>query len=153
MAPRKPPRGVAASVVLYAKNAASLLLIKRKWEPDKGKWAFPGGMMETDRENLETTAVRELLEETGVKADVSELRLLDILSEPARDPRGHVVDVCYIIVREEIPETLSESDETITRWVPLKEAATLPFALGHERVYKNTLIKITELATKDPDAF
>lgn len=152
MAPRKPPRGVAASVVLYAKNSGSLLLIKRKWEPDKGKWAFPGGMMETDQETIETTAVRELQEETGAEIETKELCFLHVLSEPTRDPRGHVVDICYLVVRDEQPNTLSESHETVVRWVSLEEAGSLPFALGHGDVYKRATETIRSKQTKSPSA-
>ncbi len=152
MSPHKPLRGVAASVVLYTKNSGSLLLIQRKWEPDKGKWAFPGGMMEAGQETIETTAVRELREETGAKIETKELHLLQVLSEPARDPRGHVVDICYLVIRDEQPATLPESHETVVRWASLEEAADLPFALGHGNVYKRVAETIRAEQSKSPSA-
>ncbi|MBO4514124.1 MAG: NUDIX hydrolase, partial [Lachnospiraceae bacterium] len=70
-----------------------ILLIKRGGYPYKGKWALPGGFMNTDEESVTQAARRELYEETGVQ-DVS-LRQLYTFSQPGRDPRMHVVSVAY----------------------------------------------------------
>lgn len=70
-----------------------ILLIKRGGYPYKGKWALPGGFMNTDEESVTQAARRELFEETGVQ-DVS-LRQLYTFSQPGRDPRMHVVSVAY----------------------------------------------------------
>jgi ADP-ribose pyrophosphatase YjhB (NUDIX family) len=44
-----------------------LLLVRRGVEPCKGQWSLPGGFMELD-ETPEQTALRELEEETGLRA-------------------------------------------------------------------------------------
>src|ERR1041385_5414849 len=46
-----------------------VLLIRRKYEPLKGHWSLPGGMVEIG-ETLEGALRRELLEETGLAVDV-----------------------------------------------------------------------------------
>ena len=87
---------VTADVVTLTvdeEDALRILLIKRGGFPYKGKWALPGGFMMTDEESVTQAAGRELYEETGVK-DVS-LRQLYTFSDPARDPRMHVVSVAY----------------------------------------------------------
>ncbi|MBO4515272.1 MAG: NUDIX hydrolase [Lachnospiraceae bacterium] len=87
---------VTADVVTLTLNEADelcLLLIRRGGFPYKGKWALPGGFMETDLESVTQAAKRELFEETGVK-DAS-LRQLYTFSDPDRDPRMHVVSVAY----------------------------------------------------------
>src|SRR5262245_23578758 len=46
----------------------TVLLVKRARQPSQGFYAFPGGKVEAG-ETLEQAAARELLEETGMRAD------------------------------------------------------------------------------------
>jgi 8-oxo-dGTP diphosphatase len=46
-----------------------VLLVRRRYEPLKGHWSLPGGMVEIG-ETLEAALTRELLEETGLAVDV-----------------------------------------------------------------------------------
>jgi 8-oxo-dGTP diphosphatase len=79
-----------------------LLLIKRKSPPFKGCYALPGGFVEVG-ETVEDAVRRELMEETGVTANSE--RLVGIYSEPARDPRGHVVSIAFLMkVRPATPK-------------------------------------------------
>ncbi len=71
----------------------SVLLIRRGHEPFAGAWALPGGFVEIG-ESCEAACCREVAEETGLEVTVD--RLLTVLSEPGRDPRGHVVSVVYL---------------------------------------------------------
>ena len=71
-----------------------ILLIKRKNEPFKGKWALPGGFVEYN-EKTEDAAVREVFEETGLKTKIK--NLVGVYSDPNRDPRGHTVTVVYLM--------------------------------------------------------
>lgn len=70
-----------------------LLLIRRGRPPFKGCYALPGGFVEYG-ERLEDAAARELAEETGVHAAPE--RLIGVYSDPARDPRGHVVSAAFL---------------------------------------------------------
>ncbi len=69
-----------------------ILLIKRKNEPFKGKWALPGGFIEYG-ERVEDAVVREVFEETGIITAIKDL--VGIYSDPNRDPRGHIITVVY----------------------------------------------------------
>jgi 8-oxo-dGTP diphosphatase len=69
------------------------VVIQRKNEPFKGKWALPGGFVDRG-ERVEDAARREVKEETGL--DVELIALLGVYSDPARDPRGHTVSVVYL---------------------------------------------------------
>jgi ADP-ribose pyrophosphatase YjhB (NUDIX family) len=71
------------------KNA--VILVRRK-NPPHG-WAIPGGFVEYG-ERIEDCAVREALEETGLK--VSLTGILGVYSDPARDPRFHTISVAYL---------------------------------------------------------
>jgi len=68
-----------------------IVLIKRK-NPPEG-WALPGGFVEYG-ESLETAAVREAKEETGL--DVELLRQFHTYSDPKRDPRHHTITTVFI---------------------------------------------------------
>lgn len=81
-----------AADVLVA-DGDKVLLIERKNEPFG--WAVPGGFTDL-YETMEQAASRELFEETGIKAPVSELELLGIYSDPKRDFRGHTVSAVYV---------------------------------------------------------
>lgn len=69
-----------------------VLLIRRGQHPYLGKWALPGGFAKQS-EDLEQSALREIEEETGIRA--AELIPVGIFSRPGRDPRGWVVSQAY----------------------------------------------------------
>ena len=71
-----------------------ILLIERKNEPFKGKWALPGGFVEYG-EKVEDAVVREVNEETGL--DTKIIDIVGVYSDPSRDPRGHIVTVVYLL--------------------------------------------------------
>jgi len=87
----KSPRLTVDGVVL---NEKKILLVKRKNEPYKDKWALPGGFVEYG-EKVEEAVVREVFEETGLETKI--IDLIGIYSDPNRDPRGHIVSVVYLL--------------------------------------------------------
>ena len=99
-------------------NDANQVLLHRR--SDNGAWALPGGAMEIG-ESIETCAVREMWEETGLHVRIK--RLVGVYSDPAnycilRYPNGYAVH--YLIVVYEVEQTGGElliSDEsTDLRW-------------------------------------
>jgi len=70
-------------------------------------WALPGGFVDYG-ETVETAAVREAKEETGL--DVTLTGLLGVYSAPDRDPRGHTLSVVFT-ARAENPEDLKAGDD------------------------------------------
>jgi 8-oxo-dGTP diphosphatase len=68
-----------------------IVLVRRKHPP--AGWAIPGGFVEAG-ETLESAAVREALEETGLPVTLT--ALLGVYSDPARDPRHHTVSTVYV---------------------------------------------------------
>ncbi len=67
-----------------------VVLIKRRNDPPG--WAIPGGFVEYG-ETVETTAVREMQEETSLALE--DLRFYTVRSDPARDPRHHTITVIF----------------------------------------------------------
>jgi len=80
------------TVDIVVKTRGGVVLVRRARGPYKGKWALPGGFVRYG-EKVEDAAVREALEETGLKVKL--LKLVGVYSAPNRDPRGHVVSVCF----------------------------------------------------------
>jgi len=87
--PEQPVVGVGGVVV----RDGRALIIRRGKDPLRGRWVVPGGTVELG-ETLEEALVRELLEETGVRAEP--LQLLTVFDRIHRE-HGAVV-YHYVIV-------------------------------------------------------
>ena len=94
----------AADVIIEVGN--HIVLVRRK-NPPEG-WAIPGGFVEVG-ETVETAAVREALEETGLS--VMLYTLLGVYSDPARDPRFHTISLVYVGHAEGKPEGADDAAE------------------------------------------
>ena len=64
-----------------------VLMIRRKFEPNKGRWSLPGGLLEVG-EDPEEAAKREVREELGLEV-VTE-GLLQVANEVIKDEQGRV---------------------------------------------------------------
>lgn len=91
--PERPIVGVGAVVV----DGGNVVLIRRKYEPLKGHWSLPGGMVEIG-EPLETALAREMEEETGLTVDVGPV--IEVFDRITRDDqhrvRYHFVLIDYL---------------------------------------------------------
>jgi len=94
----------AAAVVI--RRGREVLLCRRTIEPYAGKWGIPAGYQEVD-ETIETAAVREVREETGLVVRLT--GLIDVFTTPD-DPRKPSILVVY--EAEELDGELEPGDET-----------------------------------------
>jgi len=94
--PDRPIVGVGAVIV----DDGKVVLIRRRYEPLKGQWSLPGGMVEVG-ETLETALSREMLEETSLVVDVGPvIEVFDrIMRDEARKVRYHFVLIDYLCWR------------------------------------------------------
>lgn len=104
--PRPETPLIAADVIIELADQPGrpIVLIERR-NPPPG-WAIPGGFVDIG-ERVERAAVREALEETGLR--VSLRALLGLYSDPARDPRGHTVTAVYVAEARGKPRALDDA--------------------------------------------
>jgi ADP-ribose pyrophosphatase YjhB (NUDIX family) len=84
------PRNPVPTVDIIIESNDGIVLIKRK-NPPQG-WALPGGFVDYG-ESIESAAIREAKEETGL--DIELLRQFHTYSDPERDPRHHTITTVF----------------------------------------------------------
>ncbi|MCF8234877.1 MAG: NUDIX hydrolase [Bacteroidales bacterium] len=122
-----PRPAVTVDAVVFRKTVESwnVLLIRRGNPPFEGQWALPGGFLEMDEE-LEDAALRELEEETGLKANG--LVQLHAFGKIGRDPRGRTIGVTYLgFAGDEGEQVKGGDDAAMARWFPIDELPALAF--------------------------
>lgn len=130
-----------------------ILLIKRGNHPSIGFWALPGGFIELE-ENLEDTARRELMEETGIEGLVMEQ--LAAYGDFDRDPRARVITTAYMaMVRLEDVKVRAGDDAADAMWCEMVLGEVPSGASGmeelREREEEDTKIKLYRLILKNKE--
>lgn len=123
-----PPTFVTTDAVVFF--AGHVLMVKRKAEPGKGLWAFPGGFLnaKTDK-SLEDAMIRELREETGIKVpekvlkgSIEDVKVFDAID---RSARGRTITHAFHIVLDDIenpmPRVKGADDAEKAMWIPISE--------------------------------
>lgn len=100
------------------------LFIKRKKDPFKGQWAFPGGFMEID-ETPEQAVIRELQEETGMR--IEKIMQIGAFGAVNRDPRGRTISVAFLAFSIDDQKAKAASDAAAVEWINLNEPIDLAF--------------------------
>ncbi|MBX8645841.1 MAG: NUDIX hydrolase [Thermoplasmata archaeon] len=117
---------VAADSILV--RDGKLLLVRRGNEPYRGCYALPGGIVD-EWETLEQCALRELMEETGIRGSIR--GILGVYSDPDRDPRVRMISAAYVIDYIE-GEPRAGDDASAALFFPLSDLPGLAF--DHDRV-------------------
>jgi 8-oxo-dGTP diphosphatase len=140
-----------------------VLVIQRKGDPFRGRWALPGGFVEVSDsgnqgEDLEAAARRELEEETGLV--VGYLEQLYTFGAPGRDPRGRTISVAYFaLVRSTDHVTRAGSDAADARWIALPtsghggSAEGTPLAFDHDEILRMAVLRLKTKVRYAPIGF
>jgi len=124
------------------------LLIKRDFEPEKGKWSLMGGFVHKD-ENVDEAAARVLKELTGLTNIYMEQ--VFCFGDTHRDSAGRVVSIAYfaLINIEEYNEQLSSNHEPC--WFPLTKIPPLIF--DHKQMVKKAKDTLQQKVANHPIGF
>lgn len=117
--PVRPHVGVGT---LHVRNN-SLLLIKRKHDPDAGYWSIPGGHLDLG-EKVENAAEREAHEETGFKVKVT--KLAGIIDKIMIDDEGKI-KYHYVLLNYFVEQIDGKTSDPPTAQDDALEAKFVPF--------------------------
>ena len=123
---KKIPR-ITVDIIIEIDNG--IILIKRK-NPQYG-WAIPGGFVDYG-ESLESAAIREAKEETGL--NIENLRQFHTYSQPGRDPRGHTISTVFIAKCIGTPKA---SDDAAEIGVFAKDNLPEDIAFDHRKILED----------------
>ncbi len=141
---------LAVDCIIFGFNEEDLkvLLIKRDFEPEKGKWSLVGGFMK-QHENLESAARRILNVYTGL--DDIYMDQVGTFSEVDRDPEERTVSTAYyaLINIEEHSKRLIK--QFSANWFSIAEAPQMIF--DHEKMVSSALKKLRAKASHKPIGF
>lgn len=102
-----------------------VLLWQRALEPEKGRWALPGGQVRDD-ENLSSSVRRQLAEKVDLR-EVAHIEQLAVFSEPDRVPGARVIASAFLGL---VPSPATPALPPDTHWHPIHQLP--PMAFDHE---------------------
>jgi len=116
------------TVDIIIETKGGIVLIERKNKPFG--WALPGGFVDYG-ESLEEAAMREALEETGLKINLKQQ--FKTYSDPDRDSRYHTISTVYIATADDAPsagDDAAKADIFIQRNLP-------PLVFDHAQILED----------------
>jgi len=134
-----PHPAVSTDSVVFGFDGVHLnvLLVERRNDPYKGKWAFPGGFLNID-EDAPEGAMRELREETGL--EIKHIEQLGAFTAPDRDPRERVISIAFFtLVR--VTEVQAGDDAAGAQWYRIDKLPELAF--DHALIFEKALERLS----------
>ncbi|MHA1675214.1 MAG: NUDIX hydrolase [Promethearchaeota archaeon] len=124
-----------------------VVIVKRKYEPNQGLWAIPGGHLELG-ERVEDGALRECVEETGL--DLRLGPLASVINKIDRDKNGKI-EFHYVLVdywmeivdlprNNKVPDIKASSDALDARFVPYSDLLSYNLTKTVKELFRNLKI-------------
>ena len=128
---------VATVVVIFAiiDDALQVLLVHRTSQPQRGRWALPGGRWDGG-ESLDAAAARKLAEETGA----GDLYLEQLFTTSGLDPAQPALVVAYFALVDATGVRLREGDEWPPAWLRVDGLPRLAF--DNNRVIEQAVARV-----------
>lgn len=143
---------VAVDSIIFGFNEndveLKVLLLKRNFEPEKGKWSLMGGFVSPE-ESLDEAAERIVSQLTGLNHVYMEQ--LFAFGDVSRDAGGRIISVAYFSLIK-----INEHDTKLVKdhgafWIPLSELPQLIF--DHSEMVEKALRKLRIRARTQPIGF
>lgn len=125
-----------------------ILLIKRDFEPEKGKWSLVGGFLKKD-ENLEHAAVRILKHYTGL--DNIYMEQVATFSEVNRDPGERTISTAYYALINIQEHNARLNKQFSANWFSISESPSLIF--DHNVMVSSAITLLRDRASTKPIGF
>jgi 8-oxo-dGTP diphosphatase len=94
---------------------------------------LPGGFVEYG-ETVESAAIRETKEETGLDVILGDI--VGVYSNPDRDPRGHIISICFL--GQKIGgKLIADTDAADVKYFSLDEVSTIDLAFDHGKILED----------------
>ncbi len=125
-----PIAATIAATIAAVFHEDRILLVRRANPPDAGRWGFPGGKIEAG-EPIEAAAVRELLEETGIRGQARRVfTAVDALDfDESGELRRHFVLIA-VLCDWIAGEPVAGDDALDARWFRLEDLDDAGLALS-----------------------
>ncbi|MGC9343605.1 MAG: NUDIX hydrolase [Bacteroidales bacterium] len=138
---------VATDVIIFGFDTEKLrlLLIKRNFEPEKGKWSLMGGFLKKD-EDLDHAAGRVLNDLTGMEGIY--LEQLAAYGDINRDSAGRVISISYYALINSDKFDDSYSSEFRAKWFSIDEVPELIF--DHNIMVEKALKRLRRRCRSQP---
>ena len=125
-----------------------LLLIKRNFQPQKGKWSLVGGFLDAE-ESLDQSALRILNTLTGLY-DIY-LEQLYTYGETKRDPGERVLSTAYYALINAEDYHLPINRESSAKWFPIEKIPSLIF--DHNIMVDKAMRRLKRKSLSQPIGF
>ncbi|WP_037317003.1 NUDIX domain-containing protein [Salegentibacter sp. Hel_I_6] len=125
-----------------------ILLIKRDFEPEKGKWSLMGGFLKRE-ENLNRAANRILFTLTGIEQIYMEQ--LYAFSEVDRDPAERTISVAYYALININEHNKALSEKYSAKWYSITELPELIF--DHPEMISKAIRRLRRRISTKPIGF
>ena len=132
----------------FDQEELKILLIKRNFEPEKGKWSLIGGFLKKE-ENLDQAASRILYHLTGLHNIYMEQ--LYVFSKIDRDPVERTLSVAYYALIDIVSHNKDLIQLDTAQWFSLKNAPELIF--DHHRMVERAIARLRRRALSKPIGF
>ena len=132
----------------FDKKNLKILLVKRNFEPEKGKWSLIGGFLKKN-EDLDEAAIRVLETLTGLN-DIY-LEQIHTYSKIDRDPGQRTISVAYYALIDVDSHRFDGIQIDSAQWFDVKKAPELIF--DHNEMVRKAKARLKRRALTKPIGF